>query len=433
MTERSAEVGGVGMRWHQVGDGVPVVLIHGIPTSPALWRHVLPRLRGARCLAWEMVGYGASIPEGRERDISVSAQADYLLAWLKSLGLDRVILAGHDLGGGVAQIAALRDPSSCAGIFLTNAIGYDSWPIPSVKAMQAGRAVLRRLPNVAVRANLTLLFRRGHDNADEARAALREHWPHYERNGAGASLARQIAALDVRDTLAVADDLPRLGVPARIVWGAADQFQKLGYGERFARDLNAPLRRIEGGKHFTPEDHPEIVADELQALIEEVGSSPGPAATSRGGELQEHFPTIRSLGEVMPQDAEPRISAIYDDIQKTLRVPFVNQVFRLLATDPDYLDAAWRYVGPVAQSQDFERSARELRAKAVVDDVSRDFDPAWERLGDVDRVRLFTNSIHYALPKLLLITSLLDPEVRPAPGRWRPDGTIPAGVADQAE
>lgn len=45
-------------------------------------------------------------------------------------------------------------------------------------------------------------------------------------------------------------------LPARVVWGAADQFQKLHYGERLARDLDAPLRRIDGGKHFTPEDHP---------------------------------------------------------------------------------------------------------------------------------------------------------------------------------
>jgi pimeloyl-ACP methyl ester carboxylesterase len=64
------------MRWVERGEGLPLVLIHGMPTSPLLWREVMPRIAGARCLAWEMVGYGASIPEGRERDISLSAQAD---------------------------------------------------------------------------------------------------------------------------------------------------------------------------------------------------------------------------------------------------------------------------------------------------------------------------------------------------------------------
>jgi pimeloyl-ACP methyl ester carboxylesterase len=35
-----------------------------------------------------------------------------------------------------------------------------------------------------------------------------------------------------------------------------------------ARDLEAPLRRIPGAKHFTSEDHPEIVAEEIEALID---------------------------------------------------------------------------------------------------------------------------------------------------------------------
>lgn len=67
-----AEVGGIAMRWLEHGEGPVVVLIHGIPTSPALWRQVMLRIDAARCLVWQMVGYGASIPEGRERDISVA-------------------------------------------------------------------------------------------------------------------------------------------------------------------------------------------------------------------------------------------------------------------------------------------------------------------------------------------------------------------------
>ncbi len=129
-TERTSVVEGVRMRWLEHGQGYPVVLVHGIPTSPELWRKVMPRLRGARALAWEMVGYGRSIPEGRGRNISVAKQADYLAAWLRQLGIGRAVLVGHDLGGGVAQIAAARYPGLCTGLLLTNAIGYDSWPIP---------------------------------------------------------------------------------------------------------------------------------------------------------------------------------------------------------------------------------------------------------------------------------------------------------------
>ncbi len=270
MASKTATVDGIAMRWDEQGEGTPLVLIHGIPTSPALWRHVMPLVFGARCLAFEMVGYGESIPEGRDRDISVARQADYVAAWLAHLGIERAVFAGHDLGGGVAQIAAVRHPGICEGLFLTNAIGFDSWPIPSVKALQATAQVVRRLPDAAVKQILRTLMIRGHDDSARARESLEVHWQPYVRHGGGEALIRQVQSLDVGDTLAVADALPSLNVPARMVWGAADPFQKIGHGERLAQALSAPLHAIEGGKHFTPEDHPEVVAREINQLIADV-------------------------------------------------------------------------------------------------------------------------------------------------------------------
>lgn len=80
-------------------------------------------------------------------------------------------------------------------------------------------------------------------------------------------MVRQTRSLDARDTMAVADRIPRLDVPARIVWGAAAPFQKIGYGYRLAYELKAPLDRIEGGKHFVPEDHPDRVAAAVNDLL----------------------------------------------------------------------------------------------------------------------------------------------------------------------
>ena len=41
-------------------------------------------------------------------------------------------------------MAAVRRPDLCAGLMITNGIDYDSWPIPSVKAMRAAAPLLRR-------------------------------------------------------------------------------------------------------------------------------------------------------------------------------------------------------------------------------------------------------------------------------------------------
>lgn len=266
MDLEEATVEGRRTRWAEHGSGRPAVLVHGIPTSPRLWRHVMPLVDG-RTLAWEMTGYGTSIPDGAGLDLGLAAQADRLLAWLDTLALDKPVLVGHDLGGGVAQIAAARSPERFSGLVLTNAVCYDSWPIPSVKAMARAAGVLRHLPDVALYPSFVQLLRRGHDSQDVARESIGVHWQPYVAHGAAASLMSQVSSLDVQDTLAVADRLSGLDLPARVVWGEADQFQKLRFGERLAADLRTELRRIPGGKHFTPEDHPEIVAGAINELL----------------------------------------------------------------------------------------------------------------------------------------------------------------------
>lgn len=266
MESKETVVDGLTSRWIEHGSGLPVVLVHGIPTSPRLWRHVMPLVEG-RSLAWEMTGYGTSIPDGAGVDLGLSAQADRLVAWLDAMGVDKPVLVGHDLGGGVAQIAAVRAPERFFGLVLTNTVGYDSWPIPSVKAMARTAALLRHMPDVAIYPSFVQLLRRGHDNRGIARESIGVHWQHYASHGAAPSLMSQVTALDVGDTLAVADRLPGLRLPARVVWGEADQFQKLRYGERLAADLRTELRRIPGGRHFTPEDHPEVVAEAINELL----------------------------------------------------------------------------------------------------------------------------------------------------------------------
>lgn len=267
MDERRATVDGIEMRWLEAGTGRPVVLVHGIPTSPELWRDVIPLIEDARVMAWEMVGYGESMAAGAGRDISVDRQADYLAAWLGHLELDRAVLVGHDLGGGVVQILAVRRPELAAGLVLTNAIGYDSWPIPSVKAMRAMGGLLRHLPPSWLAGMLRGFLARGHDDQRIASESADIHLARYAQSGGSEAFVRQIRSLDVEDTLAVQDSLPSLELPAALAWGEADRFQKIEYGERFARDLDTTLERIPGGKHFTPEDHPESVARAVNRAV----------------------------------------------------------------------------------------------------------------------------------------------------------------------
>jgi len=258
------------MRWSEEGGGFPFVLLHGIPTSPALWRHVLPQVRGGRLLAFELVGYGESIPAGRDRDISVARQADSLLAWLDHLAIEQAVLVGHDLGGG------WRRSPRC-----TSHGGAQVWCWPTRSATTPGRSSASGRCGRPGRSSAGCrrrcqgaggsLLARGHDPAIDRESPAVSNQP-YERHGGAAALAWQVRWLRTADTLQVADRLGDLQVPARVVWGVADPFQKLPYGQRFAWDLHTELWRIEGGRHFVPEDHPERLATAVNEVLGAIGA-----------------------------------------------------------------------------------------------------------------------------------------------------------------
>lgn len=254
------------------GEGFPVVLLHGIPTGPALWRKVIPHLKQARVLAWELNGYGASTGSAPQTSLPLMSQADHLHSWLLARGIRRVVFAGHDLGGGIAQIMAVRYPQACAGLLLTNCVTRDNWPIPEAKLLRSIAPLARRLPQAVVKQMFRVLMFRAHDTPGLAREGMKVHWPPYAHapQGSARALMLQICSLDARETLAVADALKNVRVPARIVWGAADPWLSVRWGEQLARDLDAPLQILPRARHFTPEDHPETIAEAINALVAQV-------------------------------------------------------------------------------------------------------------------------------------------------------------------
>jgi pimeloyl-ACP methyl ester carboxylesterase len=282
MKRRYREVQGVRMHWEELGEGLPVVMVHGFATSPSLWRHVIPRIQQSRCLAWELVGYGSSIPQGEGRDLSAARQAEYMLDWLQTLRIRRAVFVGHDLGGAIVQIAAAQRPETCAGLVLINSIGYDAWPVMMTRASRVAGRLIERLPEPIFRAAFRRFLRLGHIDRPHMRNAFALYWTHYAKHGARA-LVRQARALDLRDTRHVIARLRNLDVPMRVVWAAGNRFLPSGYGFRFARDLNAPARYIPKDRHFTPEDNPAVVADVIGDIVTEWRGKEQPTRRRRYG------------------------------------------------------------------------------------------------------------------------------------------------------
>lgn len=110
----------------------------------------------------------------------------------------------------------------------------------------------------------------------------------------------------------------------------------------------------------------------------------------------------QAVAEVPEAEAEGKIKSIYDDVKATFRVPYVDQVFRELATQPDYLQTAWVALKPNVQIVYFERQADTLR-RAAVEAVGGLGDPP----APDDPVRGSLTTLHYATPKFFLATAIL--------------------------
>lgn len=139
--------------------------------------------------------------------------------------------------------------------------------------------------------------------------------------------------------------------------------------------------------------------------------------------------TLAGIAEVMPDEANLSVKEVYEDIQQVLRVPVVNYLFRVLASEPAYLRAAWlQQAKPVAASKHFESAASELRAAARVGLLTASHDGM---LGhpDLHLLRAYTETIDYVLPKLLLIATVLDPSFSRR-GQVRVATELPLGIAE---
>src|SRR5271156_2317778 len=118
------DAAGVDMAYVDLGQGDPIVFLHGNPTSSYLWRNIIPHLAPhARCFAPDLAGMGDSgkAPDGSYR---LADHIRYLDAWFAALGLaqQKVALSIHGWGPALGFHGAKRTPAAVKGIAYMEAI-----------------------------------------------------------------------------------------------------------------------------------------------------------------------------------------------------------------------------------------------------------------------------------------------------------------------
>jgi haloalkane dehalogenase len=146
--KHTTTVHGRTMAFVEVGEGDPIVFLHGNPTSSYLWRNVIPHLADRyRCIAPDLIGMGDSdkLPDSGPGSYRFVEHRHYLDGMLDALDLgDRVTLILHDWGSGLGFDWAHRNPDRIVGIAYMEAIvtpvTWDDWPDAARSIFQALRS-----------------------------------------------------------------------------------------------------------------------------------------------------------------------------------------------------------------------------------------------------------------------------------------------------
>lgn len=119
-----------------VGSGPALLLIHGIGNSLEAWAAQIEDLsRDYTVIAPDLLGHGRS--DKPRADYSVAAYANGMRDLISVLGVDRVTVVGHSLGGGVATQFAYQFPERCERLVLVSAGGVSRAVHPMLRALTA--------------------------------------------------------------------------------------------------------------------------------------------------------------------------------------------------------------------------------------------------------------------------------------------------------
>ena len=265
-TARTVQVEGLRLAYRERGEGPPVLLLHGWPTSSFLWRDVMePMARASRVVALDLPGFGLS-----DKPVGIRYSLDFfgraLDLFLAALGIDRLGLVVHDLGGPIGVAWALERPGRVTRLALLNTLLYPEFS-------DAARAFVRACATPALREQLTspagleALMREGF--ADPSRLSpevLAAVQAPFASADARLALAEAGRGLSVRGFVQIARRLPALRIPVRVVYGARDRVLP-DVADTMARvkaDLpQADVTALEDCGHFLQEE----AAAEVGALL----------------------------------------------------------------------------------------------------------------------------------------------------------------------
>ncbi len=246
---RHAVLAGVRLHYLEAGSGAPLVLLHGIGASFDDWEFQIPAFaKHFRVIAPDLRGFGKSERAG---DYSVEQFAADVWALLDQLGIERISLVGHSMGGAVALQMAVDQPERIARLVLANTL-------PSFRANTLAKRMLfatryATMGLLGPRRLASAISRKLFPGADQAalRARVTQRGEDNDR-GVYLETIRGLVGWAVDDRLQV------LTMPTLVIAAEFDYFP-CGDAMAFAAALpNGKLKIFPGVHHALPLEAPKV-------------------------------------------------------------------------------------------------------------------------------------------------------------------------------
>ena len=270
---RFVDTGRLRLHVAEAGSGEPVLLLHGWPQHWYLWRDVIPSLAPhARVICPDLRGFGWSgVPRG---GYDRETMAKDVLALMDELGLERVRLAGHDWGGWIGFLLALRHPDRIERLLACSIV--PPWPARDARGLLGIWRLAYQLPLAAPGVGRGPLGRRiarfalgsaDPPMGDEVKSAFLDRLAG-ERGRASELLYRTFLLRELGPVAAGRYSADELRVPALILAGDRDPAIPARQVSRAAEESRAvELELVEGAGHFLVDERPQLVAERALSFL----------------------------------------------------------------------------------------------------------------------------------------------------------------------
>ncbi len=266
---RDVAARGARIRFVEAGDGPPLVLVHDYLASRVTWEDVLsPFATRFRVIAPDLPGFGESEkpPPSRYR-YDFEGFSESLVDLIAALGLGRVSLCGHAMGGAVALTVAATYAHLVEKLVLVNPLVYP----PRADALSriavlpiVGPFVFKQLYGRALFRSRFLDESRPSDDRTTSRRVDRLFDLFDVPAAREAAYATMRAMLDTRPLTA---SVPRVTAPTLVAWGRGNRASPVEHGRRLARELGGARFEVFDCGPSPAEECPEAFAASVIAFL----------------------------------------------------------------------------------------------------------------------------------------------------------------------